>query len=634
MAIVDTPLSLSPAAQSRVISMLNNYIDSSNGASQLRSALLERDLIYYREKDRTEQHQRAQAANRGNDASKMVNPTVPVVAPQVETGLAYLTEVFLSSYPMFPVVAKPKLEDAALQIETILGESAVHFQWAQQFAMAMRDGLKYNLMAVEVEWKRDKVYGVQNSPEQDMRYGVPAETVFEGSDIKRIDMYNAILDMRVPPSQIHKRGDYVGYSELFTRIQLKQLFMDLDSTLTMNATDAFKSGSGASVTTSDGSAGSFYVPQVNPLGILQSQFNSTNWMSWAKLDTDKQIAYSDMYEVTTLYARVIPKELGINVKNSGAPQIYKFIIVNRSVVIFCQRKTNAHNYLPIIVGQPIEDGLAYQTKSYADQAAPYQALSTALYISAIQSQRRKVYDRIFYDPTRINKGDMDRVDPVARIAIKSEAYGKPITDAFAVVPYRDEGVSNILGIAREVAEMADTATGQNRTQRGQFQKGNKTRYEFETTMGNSDSRPRMMAVLMESAFFQPIKYILKTNILQYQPPETLYNRQEKVQVEIKPAELRKLVWEFQVADGVLPVDKIIPMELFGQAFQFFAAVPTAAVEWDITGMFMYQLKLQGARWVDDFRRTPQQQQQELTNQQATNGPSPLPQTAQPLPGAG
>lgn len=625
MATPDTTILISNQAQERIVKMLNTLIDNENGMHTLRPMLLERDRAYYREQDKTTEQARAKAANKTGDAKKLQNPTVPVVAPQVETGLAYLSDIFLSSYPIFPVVSGPKLIDAALEIETVLGESAVHFQWARHFAMALRDGLKYNLQAAEVEWESEKVYSVENDASKDIVFGVPTETTFEGNKIRRLDLYNFICDKRVAPSEIHTKGDFAGYSELISRIQLKQEFLNLDTTLTMNATTAFESTGGALV--KDGATSSYYVPEVNPEAFLQPTYSGTNWMQWANLETAKKINYQDMYEKTVMYVRVIPRELGINVKNAGVPQIFKFIMVNRRVLIFAQRKTNAHNFLPIVVGQPIEDGLGYQTKSYADTAAPYQQIASALYAAGMASQRRKVYDRIFYDPSRINKSDIDKVDPVARIPIKSEAYGKPLSEAFAVAPYNDNGVGDILQIAREVVDMADVATGQNRVQRGQFQKGNKTRYEFSEVMQNSDARPRLIALMLEVGWFQPIKHILKSNILQYQPPTKLYNRQEKKEVEVNPAELRKQIWQFQIADGIMPVDKLVNLETFGQAFQFAAAVPAAAAEYDLLGMYIYQLKLQGARWVDDFKRDQAGKEEFLNSQAQVNGQQPTPPTA-------
>jgi hypothetical protein len=306
-------------------------------------------------------------------------------------------------------------------------------------------------------------------------------------------------------------------------------------------------------------------------------------------------------------------------QNAGTPQIYKMVIVNRSVLVYCQRKTNAHNFLPIVVGQMIDDGLGYQTKSLAENSAPYQQIATALWTSAVASQRRKVYDRIFYDPSRINKKDIDNVDPVARIAVKTESYGKPLSEAVWQAPYRDDTVPTVLSMVREIIEMANVSFGQNRVSQGQFQKGNKTRFEVDQVMSGADSRPRMYAVLLESAWFQPIKHILKSNILQYQPPANLYNRQSQQVVQVTPSELRKTVWQFKVADGILPTDKLVGMESMSYALQLAMTQPAISAEYDVLGMFFYQMQLQGANWISSFRRTPQQRQAMQAALQPTAG---------------
>jgi hypothetical protein len=586
-------------SQQAIVKMVNTYIDTDNSIEQLRSYFRQRDLEYYRETDKSEEQSRASSANAAGDARKIQNPTVPVVAPQVETALANLVDIFLSSYPVFPVVAKPQLQESAMAIETVLGESSVHFRWPLEFSRALRDGLKYNLLAVEVDWCKDKVFSVENRSEQELVFGVPVETVFEGNKVKRLDPYNLILDKRVRPSDIHTSGDYAGYSELLTRMQLKRMIINLDSTQTMNAREAYESA------TALGGARAYYVPEITSKAQLSSP-QGMNWLAWANLQTQDRIRYQDMYEVTHMYARVVPKELGLTGERPGTPQIYRFILVNRSVCILAQRLSNAHDFLPIVVGQLVDDGLGYQTKSIAEQAAPYQAIATSLWTSAIASQRRKVYDRLFYDPSRINKKDIDNTDPVARIAVKSEVYGKPISEAIWSSPYRDDTVPTVLGMAREVTEMANVSSGQNRVTQGQFQKGNKTRFEVDQVMTAADARPRMYAVLLESAWFQPIKHILKSNILQYQPPTTLYNRMEGQQVQINPADFRKQVWEFKVADGILPVDRLVNMETLNYALQLSLSQPAIGAQYDVLGMFFYMMQVQGANWIKDFQRSPEQ----------------------------
>jgi len=628
---------ISEFSQKKVVVYCQNVLRMLKDNASFRSKLLEQDKMYARETDTSTAQARAKNSNLAGDPTKIQNVVVPVVGPQVDSAKAYLVDMFLSSYPIFPVTAPPKNADVAVQLETLLGHSAVYFQWARHFALCFQDGLKHNIQAAEVDWKRETVTSIINSAADNIATGTPTEELFSGNMIKRIDPYNLIFDRRVPPAENHKRGEFVGYAELITRIELKQLLLDLDRSLTMNATDAFQTPTGSAKAGTDGGVMSYYIPQVNPESLAGLSSQDFNWLSWLGADTRSKIKYQDMYEVITLYCRIIPKEFGIFVKttkNPGDPQIYKFLIVNQKVVIFAQRMTNAHNMLPIIIGQMNEDGLGLQTKSYADNAAPYQSIATALWTSGIHSQRRKVYDRILYDPSRINKADIDRTDPVARIPVKEAAYGTPMSEAIYVTPYRDEGVAAILGMAREVVDMADIATGSNRVQKGQFQKGNKTRTEFSEVMSNSDARPRTTAILLGVSWFQPIKDILKMNILQYQPPAELFNPAQKQagMVKIDPVQLRTVAWQFQLADGIMPSDKFLNFELFGQTLQFAMGVPQAAAEWDMLGMYAYQLKMQGARWVDDFRRTPEQQQQYLQQQMALNAPPPGAQLPAP-PGA-
>jgi hypothetical protein len=297
----------------------------------------------------------------------------------------------------------------------------------------------------------------------------------------------------------------------------------------------------------------------------------------------------------------LPNEHKIFGPNGNTPQIWKMIIINRKVCIFAERQTNAHNMLPIVVAQAHEDGLSWQSKSFADNAAPFQFLASSLYNSGIESQRRKVYDRIIYDPSRINKADIDNTSVVARIPVKNEAYGKPVSEAVYQMPYRDDNVNQIFATAESVLQMADIANGQNRVQRGQFQKGNKTRHEFEGVMDASNARPRMVALVLENRFFTPIKHILKLNTLQFQPPAEMYNRNTKENVKINPTALRQSALEFRMADGLMPTDALMNMQLFQTILQMAGQYPPLVQQWDIVGMIFYWLKLEGATWIDDFR---------------------------------
>lgn len=636
MPTPSTPLPIPEAAQQVVVQFLTSAQSLFVSSYNIRNQLLERDRAYYREQDQTTEQWKAANANSNGDTTKIQNITIPVVMPQVESALSYLSDTFLTGYPIFGVVAPPANAAALGMMETLIGENSIRAAWPQELMKVMRDGLKYDLGAVEVVWEERKIFNIEPAQLEKLGQGKVKETLYAGTFMKHLSAYNIILDTRVSPDRNHLEGEYAGYTEMLSRIETKKRMADLNPLGTMNFTKAWESGTPGVSGAQNNPTGNFYTPQINPNALLpEAQNTQFDWMQWANLtkpNGQAAIAYRNSYEWCVLYARIIPKELGMRVPDGGEIQIWKFIIINRQVVIFAERQTNAHNYLPIIICKPSNDGLGWQSKSFAENSTPYQQLASALTTSALASQRRKVYDRMLYDPTKVRKQDIENPSPVARIPVKNAQFGKGLADAVHQIPFRDDGVPEILQMAQQVVAQAEVGNGQNRVTQGQFQKGNKTRSEFETVMNNSSSRPKMMAIGLEYSFWAPIKEIVKSNILQYQPPVTVVNSQNKESITVDPAELRKSLVSFTLSDGLVPSDKIIDSALVNTLFQAAPAMPQIAIDYDLMGMLAYSLELKGAHWIKDFKRNPEQQQVALGQMQAAGDASG--NRAQPKPPQG
>lgn len=577
----------------------------------LRAGLEYRDRLYYRETDWTAEQLKARMFNMMGDANKIQNITVPIVQPQVEATVGYLAEVFCTGEPFFGVVTDPAQIDSGVQMETVIGDNSRRFGWRAENIKAYRDGLKYNFMAMEWDWVTKKTFSVINDPtKRPEEGGTPSEELYSGNRARRVDPYNIILDTRVRPNESHIRGEFTGYVELYTRTDLKQLTIDLGADNTMNITNAFESNCGAYMV-GNNTPGQYYIPLINPVALINQTNNmGTNWSAWLSgINHNGNIEYRDLYEVAVIYGRFLPSDFKLGGSAQNTPQIFKMIVVNQRWIIYLKRMSNAHNFIPIVVGQPIDDGLGYQTKSFGDNVSPYQEMSSSLWNSAIESKRRLVYDRMFYDPSRVSKVDIDKASSVARIPVKPGAYGKPVADAVFSVPYRDEQTVGMLQMAAQVQSMAQIANGTNNVQQGQFQKGNKTRFEFETVMNKSDWHPRLLAITIEDTFYGPIKEIVKMNVIQFQGAAKMYNFMKQAEVAIKPQDLRTLSMQFKLTDGQTPTEKLVNPELMGQIAQIGMAVPEVNIQYDIVGMMIYQWKLQGAAWLDQFKRDPQQQQQ-------------------------
>ncbi len=624
----DTVIKLTNKQHDDMLKYVTNvYMFLGGNDLNMRAGLEWRDRVYYRETDWTKDQLQARLANFWGDAKKMQNVTVPVVAPHVETMVGYLAEVFCTGHPFYGVAAPKDMVDGALHMETVVDDNSRRFGWRAEYIKCFRDGLKYNIMAMEKDWKQKKVFSIINDPAQrDTKAGTANEEMYAGNFARRVDLYNIILDTRVRPNECHRRGEFSGYVDLFPRTDLKQFTIDLGTGNTMNLDSAFQSNCG-SYMVGNNTPGQYYIPLINPLALInQNNSMGTNWSAWLSgIQNNGQIEYRDLYEVAVIYARFMPSDFGLKLPAANTPQIFKLIVVNKRWIIFCQRMTNAHNFLPIIVGQPFDDGLGYQAKSYGDNVTPYQELASSLWNSGIESKRRMVYDRLFYDPSRVSKTDIDRTSSVARIAVKPGAYGKPVGDAVHATPYRDDNIVGIMQMAQQIGtQMPNTANGTNNAGQGQFQKGNKTKFEFETVMARSDWHPRLLAMTLEDTWFGPLKEITKMNVIQYQGAEAVFNVPKQQMVDIDPQVLRKSIMQFKLTDGMTPSERILNLDIMGQVAQLGMAVPEINLEYDITGMFLYMFKMQGATWLDDFKRTPEQIQQRLqmTNAQSNAAASP------------
>jgi hypothetical protein len=428
-----------------------------------------------------------------------------------------------------------------------------------------------------------------------------------------MDLYNTFWDLRVAPTAIHVDGEFVGYKRLMSRIKLKSFLNELPDKIISNVKAALESGAGSAAGSlvNSNSIFTYYVPDINVAGGLLDAVNQgMDWMSWAGLsgaDTNK-IQYKNMYDVTVLYARILPSDFAMFVPQSNTPQIWKFIIVNNEVIVYAERQTNAHNMLPILFMQPNEDGLQYQTKSLAKNVEPIQDISSALMNSVLAARRRAISDRGLYDPSRVDSAHINSVNPSAKIPVKPSAYGKPLGEAYYSIPFKDDQSPLMMQQIGLLGQFANQISGQNPAKQGQFVKGNKTTHEFDTVMGN-------------------------------QGPAQVYNPQKRTQVDIDPVALRKASLEFKISDGLTPTDKLINGDVLAVAFQQIGTPNSpVAAGYNVAPLFTYLMNTQGAD-LSAFEKSPEQmayeqavgQWQQLVMQLAKQNPDIKPEQFPPQP---
>ena len=605
----NTPITnLSTKAQEGIVQFYRSCASITSASWNIRDQMLSIDKLYMRELDRTMQDAKAKLANASGDPTKYQNIIVPLVLSSVEAAVTYQTSVFLTGVPLFGVSSTAANADAALQMESIIDEQAIRGGWARELQLLFRDGFKYNFGAVEVDWTRKKIFSPETELEFSPNQAKPVETYWEGNTLKRLDPYNIIFDARYKPTELSARGEFVGYTELISHVELRQYMYELS--YKMNSKQAYESGP-ASVGSSF--PYDFYIPQLNPTALLdQKTFASVDWLAWAGLaERRTNISFKNTYFRTTFYARIVPADFGIASPAAHVPQIWKFVIINNQVIIYAERQTNAHNLIPILFIQPNEDGLGYQTKSLARNAEPFQSVASALVNSAIQARRRAISDRGLYDPTKVDAKQINNESASAKIPVKPAAYGKPLSEAYYPIPYRDEQSAQAMQDLQVMYRMNEHVTGQNQAQQGQFVKGNKTLFEYQDVMQNAAGRSQAISILLETQFFTPLKELLKLNVLQYQQTAEVFNREIEQVIPIDPITLRQATLAFKVSDGLVPASKQMNSEAFQSAVQTIAAVPQLAGAYNLGPMFSYLFKSQRAD-VAQFEKT----QEELQYEQA------------------
>lgn len=575
---------------------------------QVRGAMEEIDKQYQRTKDWTQAQLRAKIANRTGDADKLQNVTVPIVMPQVESCLSYLTNVFLTGYPIFGVSAAPEEEDAALMMETIIEENSITKAWVPEIMRFFRDGLKYNLQALEVTWEQDVVWSVDTNAARP-NSAEPKEILWNGNVIRRVDLYNAFWDYRVHPYELADHGEFAGYTRLYSRTRMKdyinKLFPSVSAIVARKALEApvvqmTPVASGVAPFT-------YFQPIINPFPSISpaNSMNNMDWHAWLLNKNDSGIQYQDAYTVTTCYGRIIPEDFNFNVPSKNTPQVWKFVIVNGNVVLTAARQSNVHNKIPMLFGQPLSDGLDFQTKSFAGNVVEMQELASALWSGFLASKRRLVTDRVLFDPSRIRQSDIDSPNPSAKIPVRPSAFGKPLAEAVYAFPFRDDQANSFVMGAREVVNFANMINNQNPAAQGQFVKGNKTKTEYEDTMGHGNGANQMMAINIEGQVFTPAKEILKLNMLQFQKDGVIYSPSKKTQVAVNQQTLRTSAVQFKISDGIIPEDKEMSTEEFQAFLQMAVTAPAVGQAYNIAPLLTYVMKLKGAD-ISPFEKSQEQ----------------------------
>lgn len=546
---------------------------------------------------------------------KRLEVTAPIVMPQADTMVAYLTSIFLNTPSIFPVTTTPDAQEIADSVNTLFKSFARDWKWKRNLLLCFKDASKYDLMAAECTWKEVKVGTVSsdtvvtnNSVQRTM-----AETVKQGFSITHLDPYNTFWDTSVPAALLAEDGEFAGYFERKSSIQLHKYLLSLPINNGYNHRLR-------EIKDSQNSCGNYYTPNIVD---YDPTTGVTNWDSHFDSMLNVATGASNSHEVTTVYCRIVPADFSMEVPAKGTPQIWKFVVVNMKYIVYAECKSNAHDYLPIVLGQPFESNLKYQQKALPEELATLQDLASKLWSMEVESSRRIVSNREVYNPLLVRSEDINNPSPTAKIALRNAAYNQDIRQAIYSIPYNDPAIGTRSSLAQGIAQFASIVTGQNQVSNGQFVKGNKTNDQFNEVLSRSDARQVAMAVLLEDQFFGVLKHLLLYDLLQYQQPMKVFDMDSKQEIEVAPEKFLDTAIEFTINDSLSIGEDNVSPDTIMVAMQTMQSLPQLAQQYDIGKVFAFMMSKSGLKHLEQFlikqqpQVTPEQQIAGTTQQPIT-----------------
>lgn len=568
--------------------------------------------------------------------------TPPIVVSQVDSFVAYLADVFLSGYPLFPVVSTPATRKDAEALETLMDDHAILGAYPRHLLLFIREAVKYNYAGLEVDW--DTITRFTSVGSILSSTGKATErSVKYFNRIRRIDPRNIIRDTSVLPCDLAEHGDYGGYVEMLSTTALRRYLVKMHSQGFAFNIEAALNSAGPGGTSSLDASNFTVQPSISEYISAEGYYNSqsgVDWDAYAEGNLKKKSStpsYGNMYEKVVLYARIIPSQHGIVSPAPNTPQIWRLVLINGQVLVAAHRVISAFDLLPILLGQPQEDGFGVQTQSVAESEIPFQDAAEKLFNIRFSAARRAVSDRALYNDNYIKSSDINSKAAAPKIPVNINPLTPISLDSvYKSIPFDMRGTETTLGDAQAIVQFSRELHGLNNARTGQFQRGNKSVQEWNDVQSGSENRLRLPALALEFQVFQPMKSIMTLNIMQFGEDAEIVSQKTGDVVKVDIARLRAAALSFRVADGFTPKSKMASTEMLNNGLQIIGNSPILQQSYGayLPAMFSHLMSLGGVRGLEEY--DPQyaaRQEQGAQNAAATQGIQGAAIQAQGLPGA-
>lgn len=562
---------------------------------------IDKALAVYVDLDEEEQD------TQNEDYRKPTSFVVPLSVAVLATDLAYDTEVFLDSNPVFPYYpVGPEDRVKAILQEQKIQQQVISNKVKIPLHTTFRNGHAYGLGIGDCTWiehwgKRtiyepitelDPATGEEVITNHQKRR--PRTLIFEGNSFQAWDPYRILLDDSVPLHEF-QRGEFIGrfWDDNFTRLLGEEL--EEDSSL-FNVR---------------------YCNHISNMSALKTNEDSRQWDGGSGyVAQENEGTLSRKLVRTLLYVRLIPAEWDFG--PSEDPEIWAFEYVGDEVIVRAEELDLDHNTFPVAVNAPDYDGFSSIPNSHISTVFPMNRIIDWLISAIAKGQNTSLNGKLLIDPSIWNLDDLKQnKDGNGWICRKRRsAWGRDVK-GWDSITTSDPTINNmntaigLLGLAKDLAGTADSSMGILEKTSGRTSAS-----EAQGARASAISRLSRPAKMSSWMFMQDVAFLFGKHLQQFMSPKQqvrLEGRWSQILMEEygmtgTHAEINP--WDIDGNFDVVPGDASRPdsaaVDALAQFFQPLMANPMVQQEiiqtHDMARMFDSIARMGGVRNIQDFSR--------------------------------
>lgn len=556
----------------------------------------ENEMIAYLPEQDADAQRRANREQKGKPSFTTIK--VPYSYGVTMSAFAYMASVFLSRTPIFQFDGRHgETQQQCMAVEALIDYQYRAARMGPNVYSWIYDTSKNGTGIIGNYWMNDIQEVTEIVPLYDEISGEEAGEEMVTSTIQgyvgnaafNVHPRNFLPDPRVPIRDFQK-GNFCATRQRLSWLQVKQreragYYMNLD------AVDA-KIQPRFTDDTSEDSA--VEKPTEDPVDLD---------IMFARMDGDQR--HPDLVPVYEVFVQLVPADWSLG--GSSYPTKWVFTITaDWKTIIGAQPFGALHCRYPFSVNEIEPDAYALSNRGYPEINQGVQNSIDWLFNSHMYNVRAALNNLLVVDPSKVNMKDLTdpypgglvRLRPGARLTPGDAVQQLQIADVTRTHP---TDMNILVGIGERAHGVSDAMTGT------QTKSGRRTATEIRSSNTAAAGRQKVTTEYMSVLGFQDFAEQILMNTQQYYDSEMKFRIVGDLAgiagqsfMMVNPG-LIAGNFDFVIADGAFPMDRMAQVNLWKEILQAIMASPQILMQYDLGSIFAYIAQLAGVRNVNRFK---------------------------------